>query len=51
LLFGKALGPSPQYGLNLPAGHDLAVAKDAIARRLTRLHQLPQAGTLAWYRT
>jgi antitoxin HigA-1 len=42
LLFGKALGQSPQYWLNLQAGYDLAVAKQAIGRRLTRLHPLPQ---------
>jgi antitoxin HigA-1 len=42
LLFGKALGQSPQYWLNLQAGYDLAVAKDAIGRQLKRLHQLPQ---------
>jgi antitoxin HigA-1 len=42
LLFGKALGQSPQYWLNLQAGCDLAVAKNAIGRQLHRLHQLPQ---------
>lgn len=42
LLFGKALGQSAQYWLNLQAGYDLAIAKEAIGRRLQRMHRLPQ---------
>ncbi|MPZ36686.1 MAG: HigA family addiction module antidote protein [Rhizobiales bacterium] len=34
LLFGKALGQSPEYWLNLQAAYDLATARGAIGRRL-----------------
>jgi addiction module HigA family antidote len=34
LLFGKALGQSPEYWLNLQAAYDLALARGAIGRRL-----------------
>ncbi|RIK94195.1 MAG: addiction module antidote protein, HigA family [Proteobacteria bacterium] len=34
LLFGKAFDQSPEYWLNLQSAHDLAVAKNAIGRRL-----------------
>lgn len=34
LLFGKAFDQSPEYWLNLQSAYDLAVAKNAIGRRL-----------------
>ena len=40
LLFGKAFGQSPQYWLNLQAIHDLAVARQAIGRRLAAVRQV-----------
>jgi hypothetical protein len=42
LRFGKVLGQSPQYWLNLQAAYDLAQAKAAIGRRLKDVHLLPQ---------
>jgi antitoxin HigA-1 len=42
LRFGKVLGQSPQYWLNLQAAFDLAQAKAAIGQRLKGIHLLPQ---------
>jgi plasmid maintenance system antidote protein VapI len=42
LLFGKALGQSPEYWLNLQSAYDLAVARNAVARRLKGMRPLPQ---------
>jgi addiction module HigA family antidote len=36
LLFGKALGQSPEYWLNLQAAHDLAIARKTTSRALKR---------------
>jgi addiction module HigA family antidote len=41
LRFGKALGQSPEYWLNLQAAHDLATARGAIGRRLKGVRPLP----------
>lgn len=43
LLFGKTLGQSPEYWLNLQAAFDLATARTAIAGKLARVSRLPQA--------
>lgn len=46
LLFGRALGQSPQYWLNLQAAYDLKTAETAIGRQLqtvTRLAPVAQA--------
>jgi len=40
LLFGKALGQSPEYWLNLQMACDLKCAATAIAPRLRTLHTL-----------
>ena len=40
LLFGRALGQSPQYWLNLQAAYDLKVAELEIRRRLRSVRQL-----------
>jgi addiction module HigA family antidote len=42
LLFGRALGQSPEYWLNLQSAYDLALARDAVGPRLKRLRPLPQ---------
>jgi addiction module HigA family antidote len=42
LLFGKALGQSPEYWLNLQSAHDLAAARNAVARQLKGMRPLPQ---------
>ena len=42
LLFGKALGQSPEYWLNLQSAYDLAMARNAAGRRLRGLRPLPQ---------
>jgi addiction module HigA family antidote len=43
LLFGKALGQSPEYWLNLQAAYDLAIArKSTVGRRLKGVHTLAQ---------
>jgi antitoxin HigA-1 len=42
LLFGKALGQSPEYWLNLQSAYDLAAARNAVARRLKGMRPLPQ---------
>ena len=36
LLFGKALGQSPQYWLNLQSGYDLATARKTVRRQFRR---------------
>ena len=40
LLFGRALGQSPQYWLNLQATHDLRMAEQSIGRRLRAVAEL-----------
>jgi addiction module HigA family antidote len=40
LLFGKALGQSPEYWLNLQASYDLATARNAVGRRLNSVRAL-----------
>jgi len=40
LLFGRALGQSPQYWLNLQADHDLKRAERSIGRRLKAVLEL-----------
>jgi len=42
LRFGKALGQSPEYWLNLQAAYDLATARDVLGSKLAGVHQLPQ---------
>jgi len=39
-LFGRALGQSPQYWLNLQAAHDLKRAERSIGRRLRAVTEL-----------
>ena len=43
LLFGRALGQSPQYWLNLQAAHDLKLAASAMGRRLRTVAELAPA--------
>ena len=43
LLFGRALGQSPQYWLNLQAAYDLKAAEAAIHKRLSTVTQLVPA--------
>lgn len=43
LLFGKALGQSPQYWLNLQADYDLKVAEKAIRSQLRTVSELSEA--------
>ena len=43
LLFGRALGQTPQYWLNLQAGFDLKTAKKAIAKQLRGVAELAPA--------
>jgi antitoxin HigA-1 len=45
LLFGKALGQSPEYWLNLQMAFDLAKARHAVSPRLKQLRPLPAART------
>jgi antitoxin HigA-1 len=40
LLFGKALGQSPEYWLNLQIAFDLASARNAVSPRLKRVRPL-----------
>ena len=40
LLFGRALGQSPQYWLNLQAAHDLKLAESAMGTRLRAVTEL-----------
>jgi len=42
LLFGKVLGQSPEYWLNLQAAYDLAMARDALGLQLKSMRPLPQ---------
>ena len=43
LLFGRALGQSPQYWLNLQATHDLRLAEKSIGARLNTVVELASA--------
>ena len=43
LLFGRALGQSPQYWLNLQAGYDLKATEAAISERLLTVAELVPA--------
>ena len=43
LLFGRALGQSPQYWLNLQATHDLSLAEKSIGARLNTVVELASA--------
>jgi addiction module HigA family antidote len=40
LLFGRALGQSPQYWLNLQAAYDLKIAEAAIGQQLQAVTEL-----------
>ena len=42
LRFGKALGPSPEYWVNLRAAYDLATARNVLGGKLAGVRQLPQ---------
>jgi addiction module HigA family antidote len=42
LLFGKVLGQSPEYWLNLQSAYDLATARGTVGRRLKGMRPLPQ---------
>jgi antitoxin HigA-1 len=42
LRFGKVLGQSPEYWLNLQAAYDLAMARDALGDKLKGVRPLPQ---------
>ena len=43
LLFGRALGQSPQYWLNLQAAYDLKIAEQSIGPRLREVAELAPA--------
>ena len=43
LLFGRALGQSPQYWLNLQTAYDLKIAERAIRARLKAVSELEAA--------
>ena len=43
LLFGRALGQSPQYWLNLQAAYDLKIAERQIRARLKAVSELESA--------
>jgi len=43
LLFGRALGQSPQYWLNLQAAHDLKLAEREIGARLKAVSEFESA--------
>ena len=43
LLFGRALGQSPQYWLNLQAGYDLKAAEAILSERLFAVAELVPA--------
>ena len=43
LLFGRALGQSPQYWLNLQSAHDLKMAEQSIGKRLKAVAELAHA--------
>jgi len=40
LRFGKAFGQSPEYWLNLQAAYDLALARNAVGRRLQSIRKV-----------
>lgn len=40
ILFGRALGQSPEYWLNLQGAHDLKSAEAAIGRRLKAIESV-----------
>src|ERR1700732_4014136 len=42
LMFGKALGQSPEYWLNLQSAYDLAKARSAVGARLKGMRPLPE---------
>jgi len=42
LRFGKVLGQSPEYWLNLQSAYDLAMARTALGARLKGIRPLPQ---------
>ena len=42
LRFGKVLGQTPEYWLNLQAAYDLAKARDTLGRQLKSVRPLPQ---------
>jgi len=42
LRFGKVLGQSPEYWLNLQAAYDLATARAALGAKLAGMRPLPQ---------
>jgi addiction module HigA family antidote len=43
LLFGRALGQSPQYWLNLQASYDLQTAERSIGKQLSAVAELVRA--------
>ena len=43
LLFGRALGQSPQYWLNLQSTYDLKTAEQSIGKRLSAVAELVHA--------
>ena len=43
LLFGKALGQSPEYWLNLQSAYDLGTARTAVGRRLKSVRMVAPA--------
>src|SRR5258708_38734622 len=45
LRFGKALGQSPEYWLNLQAAHDLATARHVLGSTLARGRRMPHAAS------
>jgi addiction module HigA family antidote len=47
LRFGKVLGQSPEYWLNLQAAYDLGTARDALGRQLKKMRRLPQVAPKA----
>lgn len=42
LRFGKVLGQSPEYWLNLQAAYDLAIARKQVGRELKGMRPLPE---------
>ncbi|SRR5579871_2192742 len=42
LRFGKVLGQSPEYWLNLQAVHDLAIARKQVGHELNGMRPLPE---------
>jgi len=43
LLFGKALGQTPQYWVNLQGAYDLKMAEKVVGRRLGKIHEFARA--------